>query len=398
MAGAAVRSTERTSSLTHGICLGLKMGNESNIYGFNDASAHLAGANNTGSGGDADCSAKDKAIHNWKPDYDMSHPSVQKWHQAAKAHAGDQLTIDCHGTITVHYPDCPEEIARKALIQVDHIAKPTYKQIQDEETKIADLNAGTYKSLDRNGHCYNADYYGDGWVLKVPGAPDNCGPSQPETRRTELPPPPARREQPPHQVGAPPKIEIINEQGGTVNINDCAPCTTGRPSPTWRDYGQTQGGPIQGAPIYEQPPLRGRGWPQPNLGLELVVPGGGYRGWPPNNGWPQNYGWQGQNQGHWYRLPNGHIVPAPQSGYSTWNQPNNGGYLQTPGSQWGPQGNGVWNQQQTGNWIQLPNGTWVQQTPSYNWSPQNNGQHRIPRRWGANVAVNPTAWQSDWTD
>jgi hypothetical protein len=378
------------------------MGNESNIYGFNDASAHLAGATNAGSGGDADCSAKDKVIHNWRPDYDMSHPSVQKWHKDAKAHAGDQLTIDCHGTITVHYPDCPEEIARKALVQVDHIAKPTYKQIQDEETKIADLNAGTYKSLDRNGHCYNADYYGDGWVLKVPGAPDNCGPSQPtESRRTELP---ARREQP--HPSATPRIEIVNERGGTVNINDCAPCTTRRPeprqteqphglcptcegpSPTWRDYGQTQGGPI-----YEQPQLRGRGWPQANLGLELAIPGGGYRGWPPN------YGLQGQNQGHWYRLPNGQIVPAPQSGYSTWNQGNNGGYIQTPGSQWGPQGgNGTWNQQQqTGNWIQLPNGTWVQQTPSYNWS-QNNGQHRMPRRWGANVAVNPTAWQSDWTD
>src|SRR5271163_3512075 len=103
------------------------MGNELNPYAFNDAKTHLAGA--TSSGDSEPCSDKDRKIHQWQPDYDMSHPVVQKWHTDAKTHAGDALTIDCHGTITVHYPDCPEEIARKALIQVDHIAKPTFKQI-----------------------------------------------------------------------------------------------------------------------------------------------------------------------------------------------------------------------------------------------------------------------------
>jgi hypothetical protein len=426
----AVQSVEKPLGKNHGFDSGLMM--VTNPYGFNDADHRLAGKTDGSAGSTETGSGKPICgPGGWQPDYDMSHPAVQKWHADAIKHASDPLDIDCHGMITVHNPDCLEELARKALIQVDHKGeagyKPKYQEILDEEQKFIDANKAAHPTIDCNKH-----FIGEGWQLRVPGAPDNCGPTETE-RRT--PPPPAHREperrterRPPQGRG--PGVEIINEPGGVINMDDCAPCTTPRrrppeaprgncptcygPSPTWRD-------PQAGASeYYPDTRLQGRPWvqndreqfipggvPFPPIGEQLILRFGlgqqqryrhherdfgqwdqGNRQWDQGNRqWDQGNRQWDQGNRQW------------DQGNRQWDQGNRqwdqGNRQWDQGNRQWDQGNRQWDQG-NGQWVQLPNGRWINQgNGQLNQGTGEWQRQRMPRRWARPAS---DQWTPDWQD
>jgi hypothetical protein len=103
-------------------------------------------------------------ICKWHPDYSYSSPEARQWLQENKASRNQPLPLDRDGLYTVRHADCLETIAQRELRAEGRVVNS--KTTKEEVQRLIQLNREQYPTLD----C-NPEYLGDGWKIRLRGAP-----------------------------------------------------------------------------------------------------------------------------------------------------------------------------------------------------------------------------------